>query len=364
MDLVKLYGKQISFTEWFEDIKHVKTKEIREEDNDKRERLAEMSKIIGIGFDKPDEFPATELAEYSDNLKRYLEVHGNELCALRLIPIDPSLPKLRMRGHTKKDAMNWFKEQKIDPKNYRAQFMPHADNYDWSTIFVVNTKGIFGVIQNGTHAQVTQGFYDDSNPITFSYDFKSWNLSEENESALNHLKEITNAIKVNDLEKRKQLETILKSTFVNNYIKGYFETTSTKEYGVWFIDYSRALESLFENYLVNVHKKENNKISGQTGCMGKANGKVVIVNVDDINTVEFNNGDILVCPMTSPDYVPLMQKAAAIVTDMGGILTHAAIIARELNKPCVVGTLDATKKLQTGNMVEVDATNGVVNILK
>ena len=115
MDLTKLYAKQISFTEWFEDIKHVKTKEIREEDNDKRERLAEISKIIGIGFDKPDEFPAIELAEYSDNLKKYLEVHGNELCALRLIPINPELPKLRMRGHTKKDAMNWFKEQKINP---------------------------------------------------------------------------------------------------------------------------------------------------------------------------------------------------------------------------------------------------------
>jgi phosphohistidine swiveling domain-containing protein len=363
MDLTKLYAKQISFTEWFEDIKHVKTKEIREEDNNKRERLAEMSKIIGIGFDKPDEFSAIELAEHSDNLKKYLELHGNELCALRLIPIDPSLPKLRMRGHTKKDAMNWFKEQKINPKDYRAQFVPHADNYEWSTIFIVNSKGIFGVIQKGTHAQVTQGYYDEGTPITFSFDFKNWNLSEENIDALNHLKVLVKSINVADLEKRKQLEKILKSTFVNNYIKGYFETTSTKEYGVWFIDYSRALENMFENYLVNVHKLNSNLVSGQTGCIGKVKGKVVVVDVEDIAKVEFNNGNILVCEMTSPDYVPLMKKASAIITDQGGILTHAAIIARELNKPCIVGTLDATKKLKTGDFVEVDATNGIVNIL-
>jgi len=71
-------------------------------------------------------------------------------------------------------------------------------------------------------------------------------------------------------------------------------------------------------------------------------------------------GDILVTHMTSPDWVPLMRKAAAIVTDSGGMTCHAAIVSRELGIPCVVGTGDATKRLRDGELVTVDATHGVI----
>jgi len=71
-------------------------------------------------------------------------------------------------------------------------------------------------------------------------------------------------------------------------------------------------------------------------------------------------GDVLVTHMTSPDWVPLMRKAAAIVTDSGGMTCHAAIVSRELGIPCVVGTGDATKRLRDGELVTVDATRGVV----
>ena len=68
--------------------------------------------------------------------------------------------------------------------------------------------------------------------------------------------------------------------------------------------------------------------------------------------------------MTTPDYIPAMKKAAAFVTDEGGITCHAAIIAREMKKPCIVGTKIATKVLHDGDLVEVDADKGVVRILE
>ena len=71
-------------------------------------------------------------------------------------------------------------------------------------------------------------------------------------------------------------------------------------------------------------------------------------------------GDVLVTHMTAPDWVPLMRRAAAIVTDSGGMTCHAAIVSRELGIPCVVGTGDATEKLRDGELVTVDATHGVV----
>ncbi|HLI31589.1 MAG TPA: phosphoenolpyruvate synthase [Solirubrobacteraceae bacterium] len=72
------------------------------------------------------------------------------------------------------------------------------------------------------------------------------------------------------------------------------------------------------------------------------------------------SGDVLVTHMTAPDWVPLMRRAAAIVTDSGGMTCHAAIVSRELSIPCIVGTGEATRKLHDGEQVTVDATHGIV----
>ena len=64
--------------------------------------------------------------------------------------------------------------------------------------------------------------------------------------------------------------------------------------------------------------------------------------------------------MTSVDFVPLMTRASAFITDEGGITSHAAIVSRELDKPCLIGTQNATKIFKDGDLVEVDAERGVV----
>jgi len=76
------------------------------------------------------------------------------------------------------------------------------------------------------------------------------------------------------------------------------------------------------------------------------------------------DGDILISSMTTPDMVPIMKKAAAFVTDEGGITCHAAIVSREMKKPCIIGTKIATKILHDGQLVEVDANRGIVKIIK
>jgi pyruvate,water dikinase len=71
-------------------------------------------------------------------------------------------------------------------------------------------------------------------------------------------------------------------------------------------------------------------------------------------------GEVLVAPMTSPDWVPIMRRASAIVTDAGGMTSHAAIVSRELGIPCVVGTRVATRTLRDGMLVTVNGKEGVV----
>ncbi|MBU1039195.1 hypothetical protein KKC17_03170 [Patescibacteria group bacterium] len=104
---------------------------------------------------------------------------------------------------------------------------------------------------------------------------------------------------------------------------------------------------------------EINYFHGQTACLGKAEGLVKIINsVKDIG--KMRKGDILVSTQTNPDLVPAMRKAAAIVTDLGGITCHAAIVSRELGIPCVIGTKVATKVLKDDDRVVVDASRGEI----
>jgi len=92
---------------------------------------------------------------------------------------------------------------------------------------------------------------------------------------------------------------------------------------------------------------------------GKARGKVRIV-LEYADMERFQDGEILVASMTVPDFLPAMNKASAFVTNEGGITCHAAIVAREMKKPCIIGTKIATKVFKDGDMVEVDANTGVV----
>ncbi len=109
------------------------------------------------------------------------------------------------------------------------------------------------------------------------------------------------------------------------------------------------------------NKDENHEeiLTGMSASLGTVTGPVkVCTTIESLNKVK--EGDILVASMTRPEFVMAMQRAAAIVTDEGGILSHAAIVSRELGIPCVVGTKNATKVLKDGDIVEVKANHGSV----
>jgi phosphohistidine swiveling domain-containing protein len=114
----------------------------------------------------------------------------------------------------------------------------------------------------------------------------------------------------------------------------------------------RALESKPE---------KTGNLKGLAVCPGVVEGKARVLNyASEVPLMQA--GEILVCPMSDPDYIPAVRKAKAIVTDQGGMLCHAAIVAREFAVPCIVGTQFATKLVKTGDLLKVDATNGTVMI--
>ncbi|MBR9706473.1 hypothetical protein GOV14_05535 [Candidatus Pacearchaeota archaeon] len=124
-------------------------------------------------------------------------------------------------------------------------------------------------------------------------------------------------------------------------------------------------KKIIEDYLELQNKQESPEIiRGQIGSKGSITGSVKIITNINQQGKDFNEGEILVTGMTRPEFVPLMKKAAAIITDEGGITCHAAIISRELKKPCIIGTKNATRILKDGMKVEVDANEGVVRIME
>ncbi len=131
-------------------------------------------------------------------------------------------------------------------------------------------------------------------------------------------------------------------------------------------EYSEKYEDLDEEFreseTLEKPREDVDTIKGQIANKGKAKGIARII-YDPKKFHSFSEGDILITSMTRPEFVPIMKKSSAIVTNEGGIACHAAILSRELNKPCIIGTKNVTEIIRDGMEVEVDADNGVVKIL-
>jgi pyruvate,water dikinase len=120
---------------------------------------------------------------------------------------------------------------------------------------------------------------------------------------------------------------------------------------------------VFEKKYLSLGKDGLKEFKGRSACKGKVTAIAkVVLNNNDFKKI--NRGEILVVMNTSPDFVPILGKSAAIVAEEGGITAHASVISRELNIPCVVGISHITQYIKDGDKVEVDANNGIVKILE
>jgi len=125
-----------------------------------------------------------------------------------------------------------------------------------------------------------------------------------------------------------------------------------------YIVQSRPITTLNKNVTSEAVKGEV-ILEGLAASAGVGKGKVQKI-LDDNDIHDFKEGNILVTTMTKPSFVPIMKKAKAIITDDGGITSHAAIVSREMGIPAIVGTEKATQVLNDGDNITVDATNGKV----
>ncbi|HSP48486.1 MAG TPA: PEP-utilizing enzyme, partial [Clostridiaceae bacterium] len=141
-----------------------------------------------------------------------------------------------------------------------------------------------------------------------------------------------------------------------SYIRGRFNPEE------WVKDPNRRLD-VYDASMPPEERTESETLKGYPGAAGRVEGTVrVLTHAEDGDNLL--SGEILVAATTNIGWTPLFPKAAAIITDIGAPLSHAAIVARELGIPAVVGCGNATIRLKTGDRVMVDGGHGIVHILE
>lgn len=182
---------------------------------------------------------------------------------------------------------------------------------------------------------------------------------------------------LNNLEKKDKLEKNILKYLTTAELKIYFNTKKIPEkikerrdnLLIEFYKHPKIVNHLKRNLILNkIDPKQSLKINkkkfkGNIAFKGLIIGKVLVIR-KVLEASKIKDGDILVTSMTDPRYLPAMKRAGAIITDEGGITCHAAIVARELKIPCIIGTKIATKVLKDDDMVEVDANKGIIKKIK
>lgn len=152
---------------------------------------------------------------------------------------------------------------------------------------------------------------------------------------------------------------------INNNFPSEKDLSKRKEAYIFFkgVIYTENLDEFCQKNSIEIEEnKLKNKIIGNPAKEGKITGKARLI-LENSQLDKIREGDIIITPMTTPDFIPYLDKIKGIVTDEGGLLCHAAIIAREFNIPCIVGTENATSTIKDNDLIELNAYTGEVKII-
>lgn len=354
-----------SLVDWLEKLGETGLmEELRREDYTKFDRLKILGKNAEIPVMQPKAITIEDIVNRTPNLQETIKREGNNQCAIRLIPLDNSGHKLRIRNISLSEFIyRWLPVQNIDLTQYKLEVVPQNTSIAQSAIFLVNDKGILGTMIDGVHWQLTQGLYEQT-PMTFFYNFNRWFYSTEKRtpSLYKHIELVRKATELIRFKDRQSVQDKLKAELgseftADNYLKGYFEVIVQPDDKMFVNDYDRYVYKLLKNLRVHISERDAS-LFGTPVSSGKIQGRIKIIRNPQEDT--FISGDILVCEAPTIEYAPLIKRALAIIAERGNILSHFATVSRELGKPCIVEVKNITQILKDGDKVIVDGDEGVI----
>lgn len=266
------------------------------------------------------------------------------------------------KPYTFKDIIKRIKEAWASPENindliYYSSSKKIRDNYKWALERIKPKKDFKKIIDQArlhsyTRNRRVEAFFLADYGASFMYH----EIAKKNKFNPNWIMEVSvpemyGALEGNKLPPKEEM----KRRF-HNY------AMIVKDAKTMLITDIKKIKQLEKKYYVNVENVK--EIKGHMACIGgiiKGRAKVCL---DKSEIGKVKRGDILVAQFTTPDFVPAMEKAAAIVADQGGLSSHAAIVSRELGVPCVIATENGTRIIKDNDLLEVDARKGIVKIIR
>lgn len=190
-----------------------------------------------------------------------------------------------------------------------------------------------------------------------------WRCAEKLFSDINLDKKYIKYILISELIKGKEYLSSIRENIENrdNWFVIFTKYDWTIQY--WLCNFEQCVQYIENKYYHKDHDDTKKIIYWDCGNKWFITGYVQIIK-DKSHFDQFKAGNILVTGMTRPEYVPLMKIASAIITDEWGITCHAAIVSREMGKPCIIWTRFGTKMLKDGDFIKVDADSGTITIIE
>jgi len=315
-------------------------------------KILKKKKVKKVFLKKEVKEITEQLPKINKKLSKEIDLHYKKYCWLSFMYIGPAWNKdyfvARIKGLLKdeKELPEILKKMNSREKEVKQKKLAELLSLN------KKTQELFGISKEIIYLK---GLRKDAMYFSFySYEPLLKEISKRTGFSVNQLRflwptELSKAIlgkkfNPNELNERRKL-----SVFVS--INGKKKTFIGKEAK------KRAKQS------PNPKNFKLKELEGTTAVPGMVKGIAKIINIPE-EMSKMNEGDILVSHVTNPNLVPAMKKASAIVTDIGGVTCHAAIVSRELNIPCVIGTKIATKVFKDGDLLDVNANHGIIKKIK
>ena len=312
----------------------------------------------------------SEQASFAGMNATFLNVHGKEDLVRKVKECWASLYGARVVFYrAKKEFLDEpviavVVQKMVNSDKAGVMFTANPSNNNMSSLVIEGAFGLGEVVVGG---QVSPDYYEvEKNGLKV----KDTRVSHKNFKIIRDEKGRNKSVDLSDKEAEQPVlsdaevqEIARLGMKIEQHYGSPQDTEWAMEGGKVYMVQSRPITTLIRaaDVVADKHDAEESRelIRGLGAGPGRGSGEVRVLASPDKDD-GFESGDVLVAAMTTPDWVPLMKKASAIVTDGGGMTCHAAIVSREMGLPCVVGTRNATKILSDKMLVTVDGTHGIV----
>lgn len=345
--------KTTSLQKWNKLIEEKLHKKMKIEESKDRELIYAKLNGLGLPHERCLAFPLTKFPSKTDFEIAVGRIGKPYWLSLVPNPQRAELNRMSKLGlYTAYDGWKFISQLPLKTE-YKVIISQYPDETDFKGTVLVSRKGkgIAEFITGDRHYIMTRGFTL-TDPMLFDQ---------------SKIQRFSHTV---SMARQKKLYNLLRGIF------GHLELQYARIEGkrrFTFFDYNDneayiEIDNIWEDlvtYFKTKKVRSSRKVYGLPASLGQAKGRCVVIHHETIGLFDsFEVGDILISDTTTPEMTMMMGKAAAIVTDLGGVTSHAAIVCRELKIPAVVGAQKATEIFRTGDLIKVNADKGEVCLIE